>query len=266
MSIDIIYENGIKIFLNEEIANKIKIEVKETVGSTNDEVKASAIKGEREDYLLVSRTQTKGKGRLGRSFFSPDGTGIYMSLLLRPECKAADTTIITTAAAVAVCRALEKIGISDSKIKWVNDIFLDGKKVCGILTEAGFGAKGDVPDYVVLGVGVNMYAPKNDFPQELKDIAGAVFTEKKEGVCNRFIAEFLNDFYELYKKLSERTHIASYREKCFVIGKEINVISGGNITRATAVDIDNNCNLLVEYPDGTKASLGTGEISIRTLE
>lgn len=266
MLIDAISVNGVTKLLDEEIKSKIKIEVKEAVGSTNDEVKALAIKGEGEGYLLVSRAQTKGKGRLGRSFFSPDGTGVYMSLLLRPECKAEETMLITTAAAVAVCRALGKIGVLDSKIKWVNDIFLDGKKVCGILTEAGFGAKGNVPDYVVLGVGVNMYAPKKDFPQELKHIAGAVFTEEKEGVCNRFVAEFLNAFYEFYKKLSERTHIAAYREKCFVIGKEINVISGGNITRATAVDIDNNCNLLVEYPDGTKASLSTGEISIKITD
>ncbi len=263
LSIDVISENGVMKLLDEEIKSKVKLDIRETVGSTNDEVKALAIKGESEGYLLVSRSQTKGKGRLGRSFFSPDGTGIYMSLLLRPECKAEETTLITTAAAVAVCGALQKIGASDPQIKWVNDIFLNGKKVCGILTEAGFGSKGNVPDYVVLGVGVNMYAPENDFPEELKGIAGAAFAEEKEGLCNRFIAEFLNAFFNFYETLSQRTHIADYREKCFVIGKEISVISGDVATPAIALDIDNNCNLIVQYSDGTKTSLGTGEISIR---
>ena len=266
MLIDVISETGVMKLLDEEIKSKIKLDIRETVGSTNDEVKALAIKGEREGYLLVSRSQTKGKGRLGRSFFSPDGTGIYMSLLLRPECKAEETALITTAAAVAVCCALQKIEVSDAQIKWVNDIFLNGKKVCGILTEAGFGSKGNVPDYVVLGVGVNMYAPENDFPEELKGIAGAVFAEEKEGLCNRFIAEFLNAFFKFYETLSTRAHIADYREKCFVIGKEIGVISGDVVTPAIALDIDNNCNLIVQYSDGTKKSLGTGEISIKLTD
>lgn len=262
MASDILSKQGIECFLKDDIRNKIKIDIRESVGSTNDEVKALAISGEKEGYLLVSRSQTRGKGRLGRSFFSPEGTGVYMSLLLKPGCKAEETTLITTAAAVAVCHSLEKMGVNP-QIKWVNDIFVNGKKVCGILTEAGFGGGVPYPDYVVLGVGINMYAPKSDFPKDLKSIAGAVFSEEKEDYCNRFIAEFINSFYGFYKELSSRSHVAEYRNKCFVLGKEISVLPDDSKTSAKAIDIDENCNLIVEYPDGRKEALGTGEISVR---
>ena len=191
---DVILENGIRKYVDKSVCEKIKIDIRDCVGSTNDEVKALAIKGEQEGYLLISRSQTKGKGRLGRSFFSPDSTGIYMSLLLRPKCKAEETTLITTAAAVAVCRSLEKAGVNP-QIKWVNDIFVNDKKVCGILAEAGFNAGTPCPDYVVLGVGINMYPPESDFPEDLKQIAGAVLSDVIQDCCNKFIAEFVNSFF-----------------------------------------------------------------------
>lgn len=263
MASDILSKRGIECFLNGDIRNKFKIDIRECVGSTNDEVRALAVKGEGEGYVLISRTQTQGKGRMGRSFFSPDGTGIYMSLLLRPACKPQDAVLVTTAAAVCVCRALEKIGADNPQIKWVNDIFLNGKKVCGILTEAGFGSGGDVLDYAVLGVGLNMYAPKEGFPPDLQSVAGAVFSEEEEYCCNRFVAEFLDAFYYFYGALSERKHISEYRERCLVLGKEINVIAGDFSTPAKAIDIDKNCNLVAELDNGEKIVLGTGEISVR---
>ncbi len=261
---NVISEKNILDLLDESIKNRIKIDIRGSVGSTNDELKKLAVNGEDEGYLLVSRGQTKGKGRLGRSFFSPEGTGIYMSLLLRPVCSAEETTLITTAAAVAVCKALEKLGAEPS-VKWVNDIFVNDKKVCGILTEAGF-CGGKHLAYAVLGVGVNIYAPENDFPDDLKHIAGAVLSEKSDNACNVFIAEFLNCFFGFYNTLSERNHVAEYREKCFVLGKQINVISQGENLPAKAIDIDGNCNLIVEYATGETATIGTGEISVRVAE
>ena len=259
-----INEENIYKLLNEDIKSKIKIDVKDSVGSTNDEVKRRAVSGEAEGYLLVARSQTRGKGRLGRSFYSPANTGIYMSLLLRPQCKAEETTLITTAAAVAVCKALEKLGVTPA-IKWVNDIFVKGKKVCGILTEAGF-CGGERLSYAVLGIGVNIYTPENDFPEDLKNIAGAVLTQENENDCNLFIAEFLNEFFPFYSCISERRHIAQYREKCFVLGKQINVISQEKTIPAKAVDIDENCNLIAELCTGETVTLGTGEISIIVAE
>ena len=251
--------------LGNELQQKLNINVVESVESTNDRVKELARNGEKEGYILISHHQTKGKGRLGRSFFSPEGTGIYMSLLLKPMCTPEQSTLITTAAAVAVCIALEKLGVKKPLIKWVNDVYVDGKKVCGILTEAGFGMSQDKLDYAVLGVGINIYCPENDFPEEIKDIAGAVFKEQIQGLCNRFVSEFLVAFFDFYRNLTQCRHIPLYREKCFVLGQEINVIQGEKTTPARALDIDENCNLLVQFFDGKTQVLDTGEISVRIL-
>lgn len=260
---DIISACGIKNILQNELKNRINIDVRNTCPSTNSEVRALAQNGGDEGSVVVSASQSQGRGRLGRSFFSPDSTGVYMSILLRPTCHPQDAVLITTAAAVAVCEALELCGVSGAQIKWVNDIFLNGKKVCGILTESGFAADGSKLEYAVVGVGINVYAPQNGFPDDIKDIAGAVFSQEQQGLKNEFVACFLNSFFKYYDKLSLREHIGAYREKCFVLGKEINIISGDGITSATALDVDENCNLLVELRNGEKLCVGTGEISLR---
>lgn len=263
MAQDILSKEGITALLTDEMKPKIKIDIRECVGSTNDELKALALKEEAEGYVLLSRCQTSGKGRLGRSFFSPHSTGVYMSLLLRPACRPQEAVLITTAAAVCVCRALEKAGAGNPQIKWVNDIFLNGRKVCGILTEAGFGSGGSRLDYAVLGVGLNMYAPKDDFPVSLQSVAGAAFSVEEESRSNRFVAEFLNEFFEVYSELSHRKYIEEYRKRCFVLGQKINIVSGSSTTPAMAIDVDENCNLVAETENGERIVLGTGEISVR---
>lgn len=263
---DIISASGIKNALCNELKNRIKIDVRDTCSSTNSEVKAFAQNGGEEGLVVVSASQTQGRGRLGRSFFSPDSTGIYMSVLLKPTCKPQEAVLITTAAAVSVCEALECCGVNGAQIKWVNDIFFNGKKVCGILTESGFGVGGETLDYAVLGVGVNVYAPEKGFPVELNDIAGAVFSQECQGLKNEFIGSFLNSFFKYYDKLSFREHIGAYREKCFVLGKEINIISGEKTTPATALQIDENCNLIVELQCGEQLCVGAGEISLRVRD
>ena len=263
--LDIITSKGIEKFLTPEIKNKIKVEYIEQTESTNDLVKKRAISGEQEGLLVVAGKQVQGRGRMGRQFFSPDDTGIYMSLLLRPEIKPCDAIQITTAAAVSVCDALEQIGAQKASIKWVNDIFVNKKKVCGILTEASFNSKKNTLDYAVLGVGVNMYLPDNGFPEELKDIAGAVFTHKKENLKNEFVACFLNSFMNYYNNLDKKLHSVKYAENCFVVGQQINVITGDTTRLAKALSIDENCGLLVQFETGEKAVLNSGEISVRAL-
>jgi BirA family biotin operon repressor/biotin-[acetyl-CoA-carboxylase] ligase len=260
---DIISASGISAFLENELKSKVEIDVRKSVESTNSEVKALAVAGVEEGYILISEEQSHGRGRLGRSFFSPSGNGIYMSLLLRPVCSAQEATLITSAAAVAVCEALGICGVEHAKIKWVNDVYIGDKKVCGILTEAGFGAGGCALDYAVLGVGINVYAPDGGFPDELKSIAGFVFDGRVQSLRNRLAACFINSFFKYYKKLSEREHVPVYREKCFVLGENIVIHSGENRVNAKALDIDENCNLLVEYENGKKGMVGSGEISVR---
>ncbi len=212
--------------------------------------------------MLIAESQTGGRGRLGRSFFSPDDTGIYMSLLLRPSVSPKDTTLITTAAAVSVCVAFEKAGVEKPQIKWVNDIFVNNKKVCGILTEASFKNNCET-DYAVLGVGINFYEPKNSFPEDLENIAGAVFKNEKENLKNKFIADFLNCFYDFYIDLQGRSHIDEYRKRCVCLGREIKIISPDGERNATAIDVTDDCGLSVILPNGESRVIFTGEISIK---
>lgn len=254
---------GIFDYLENDLKELVKINVEKRVDSTNKRVKELAAEGEKEGYLLVSGMQTTGKGRMGRSFYSPEDTGVYMSLLLRPEIKPEDAVLITTAAAVSVCEALELLGAEESKIKWVNDIFCNDKKVCGILTEAAFDIENNKLGYAVLGVGANIYSPKTGFPEELQGIAGAVFSEQQEDLRNKFIAYFLNSFFGYYKNLSSRNHCGEYRCRCFVIGMEADVVSCGAVRRCKVLDVDDNCGLLVEFMNGEKATINSGEISLR---
>lgn len=262
---DIISAEGIYAYLDDCLKSKVSVTVAQSVTSTNRVVKEKASRGEKEGYLLASAHQTEGRGRLGRSFFSPSDTGIYMSLLLKPAINPQDATLITTAAAVSVCEALEKLGVRDTGIKWVNDIFLNGRKICGILTEAGFDIENNLLDYVVLGVGLNVYAPDGGFPDDIKDIAGAVFEQREEDVRNKLTAFFLNSFYGYYENLESRSHVEEYARRCFVVGKDINVIKGDTVTRARALSVDENCGLVVELSDGSRQTVSSGEISIRTI-
>ena len=165
--IDVINAQKIFELLNEELKNKIKIEVLEKTTSTNTIVKELASENG-EGLVVVAGEQTAGRGRMGRAFFSPGDSGVYTSILLKPQIKPEDAVQITTAAAVSVCRSLEKLGIFDSKIKWVNDIYISNKKVCGILTESSFNSQKGMLDFAVLGVGINIYESEEGFPEDIK--------------------------------------------------------------------------------------------------
>ena len=258
---DIISEEGIKNYLPDCLKGKLTLHVIEETTSTNSDVKEQARAGEKEGFLLIADKQTGGRGRMGRSFFSPAGTGVYMSLLLRPSVKPNETVLITTAAAVSVCRALDELGIKGSSIKWVNDIFLGSKKVCGILTEGGFGTDGNL-DYAVLGVGANIYSPINGFPEELNGIAGNITQDNASDVRNKFIGCFVKHFMELYNDILSRNHLSEYKERSFVIGKEVSFMKGETNYKAIAKDIDENCGLVVEFSDKSTEILNSGEISV----
>jgi len=253
----------------ENILNNLKnkdfysVSVVDSIGSTNDEMKIKAQKGEKEGSVLVALSQSGGKGRLGRRFFSPQNTGLYMSVILRPDLKPEDAILITTAAAVAISKAIDEVSGKFSGIKWVNDIYINGKKVCGILAEAGFNQTEPKLDYVVLGIGVNVYAPEGGFPEDIKDIADAVFSENQENMRALLCAKILDNFYDIYNNLCQKEHVEEYINRSVVVGKEIKVISNGTETDAVCTGIDKECHLLVEYEDGTKDCLSTGEISIK---
>ncbi|MGM9658013.1 MAG: biotin--[acetyl-CoA-carboxylase] ligase [Eubacteriales bacterium] len=224
--------------------------------STNTELRRLAAAGAPEGTAVVAAVQTAGRGRMGRKFVSPAG-GLYMSLLLRPET--ADVLRITSAAAVAAARTVkEEFGI-DCGIKWVNDLYLDGKKVCGILTEAAYSSPGG-PDYAAVGIGLNLSDPEGGFPEELRDIAGSIGVKCDRDTLIETAERIALTLVDTYRDPS--LFIDEYRARSTVIGKDIYVISDGIAVKARATGVDDGCGLIVETEKGTEI-LRSGEISIR---
>jgi BirA family biotin operon repressor/biotin-[acetyl-CoA-carboxylase] ligase len=248
-----------------ELTGLFSIDVYKSLDSTNTLLKKLAGQGAPEGKVIVAEEQTAGRGRLGRSFFSPAGTGIYFSLLLRPGVSASDATRITTAAAVAVALSLEAVAGVNAGIKWVNDVFVDGKKVCGILTEGAFDMESGGMEYAVLGIGVNIAPPQGDFPPELRSIARAVSETAVPGLKSRLIAEILKRFWGYYKNLTDKSYLADYKQKSFILGQEVDVLAGDSTRRATALDIDDDCRLVVRYDDGSTEALNSGEVRIKPI-
>ena len=262
-SSDVITADGITEELG-AFAGKYTVEVLPSCTSTNSVLKERA--GQLPEwYTVIAAEQTAGRGRRGRSFHSPGGTGLYMSVLLRPKLSAEDSVLITTAAAVAVCRTVEQLAGVKAEIKWVNDVFVRGKKVCGILTEAGFDMESGAIEYAVLGVGINVTEPDGGFPEELSGIAGAVFKDRQRNMRDRFAAAFLRQFSLIYEDFPHSGFVKEYRERNFLVGSEVNVLRGGGSEAAVVLEVDGKCRLVVRYPDGRREALSSGEVSVRPM-
>lgn len=255
-------KKGILKYLNKEI-DYIDINCYKSVSSTNTLAKQSALDKAKEGYIVIADSQTCGRGRLGRSFFSPSDAGIYLSIVLRPNNSIKNTLLITTLAAVAVSQAIESVSDKKAYIKWVNDIFVDNKKVCGILSEASINAKNNTPEFVILGIGVNVYKPDGGFPVEISDIAGYIFDEKQNDIKNKLCAKIIERFFFYYNNLDEKDFLVEYRERNFAIGKKITVISGSNEYEADCIGMDDDCCLIVKFENGEEKHISSGEISIR---
>lgn len=257
---DVLSAAGIEKYLGDE---SFRLDVRKCVGSTNTELRGLAEQGAEEGTVVISGMQTGGKGRLGRRFFSPSDTGLYLSILLRPKMPAADSVRITTAAAVAVADAIEECTGETPQIKWVNDIYLRGRKVCGILTEASFSLENGGLDYAVTGIGVNVYEPEGGFPAELADIAGSVSEMSREDLRNRLAASILSHFGKYYADLFSSKMLESYRSRLMWKGERIRVISGQSEYGAVMLDINDSYALRVMPDDGTERTVSSGEITIR---
>ncbi len=251
--------DGISEKLNEKYG--ITVEVRDEVGSTNDELKKAAADEKLNNFLLVARKQTAGRGRIGRKFYSPADSGIYMSLLVRPDSEPEKCTLLTSIAAVAVAEALEEIFSVKADIKWVNDIYIDGRKVSGILTESRF-SQGKAL-FSVVGIGINITESEEGFPDEIKDIAGAVTKEEKADLKNSVIASVVNRFMEYYSALPEMSFAREFDKRLLWKGKKVSVISAQSVYTAEIKGIDEMCHLIVEDGQGTEQTLFSGEISIR---
>lgn len=239
------------------------VEVKEEIMSTNTQLKAAGRNGAADGTVLIARRQTAGRGRMDRRFESPEG-GIYMSLLLRPGIPVEDILYMTTLTAVAVAEAVEEVCGIHPGIKWVNDLYVGNRKVCGILTEAVFDTDGGL-DCVVIGIGLNVYAPKEGFPEEIREIAGALYgaDEREEERRNRLIASVLNKIRQKSFPLDKRKLSIDYKNRSMVIGRWVTVCRGTTEREALVLDINEENHLVVRYGDGAEEALSTGEIRVK---
>ena len=238
----------------------------EEVDSTNSHLKRLAASGAEHGTVLIADCQTAGRGRMGRAFASPGGKGLYLSLLLRPETMPPQTMALTAFAAVAVCEAIAAVCTVRPNIKWVNDILVDDRKLCGILTEMSMNAETGQVDYIVIGAGINVLHQLDDFPPGVRDIAVSLAMLTDEPVSRaELAATLMGALSRMYTQclVDAGEYTARYRELSASVGRDIFVIRHGERRAAFAVGIADDCGLTVRYPDGTGETLTHGETSIR---
>lgn len=258
---DVLSSEGIRPFLNSEYKD-IPIMVHKTIGSTNTEAKLLIMQDAPHGTVILSEEQTSGRGRMGRSFYSPSNSGIYMSIILKPKLDINDSVLITTATSVAVCLAIEKISQYKPKIKWVNDIYINEKKVCGILTEAVTDIESGTISSVIVGIGLNVKT--ENFPDELKETAGAIFaSHTSNSIRNQLSAEIINNVLYMLVNLKDRNFLKIYRERSMIIGERIKYLKNNQWHEGYAKDIDEYGGLVVFHDDGSEETLHSGEISVR---
>ena len=236
-----------------------------SIDSTNSKAKQLADSGEIDGTIVISEEQLNGRGRLGRSWISPQYKGVWMSIILRPDLNPMDAVKLTQIAAAAVVKASEELNIK-TYVKWPNDIVMNHKKICGILTEMN--AELTRINYVVVGIGINVNIDATEFPEDIRDIATSLKIETKHSINRKeLVGRILNNFEDLYIQFVEQNNIEASidicRQNSAVIGKEINIINRDKSIAAKVLNIDSDGRLLVEYEDGRQENLISGEVSIR---
>ncbi len=257
-SSDLVSPEGIRGFLP-EIYRSCPIFALKAVDSTNNYAKRLLLEGVPHGAVVIADTQTAGRGRHGKEFFSPPNTGLYLSLILRPQKALSDALPITLAAAVAVCRAVENLSGLTPQIKWVNDIFFDGKKICGILCEAVSDFESGMVEGLVAGIGINLTTTPEAFGG-LSRVAGSLFPEQLSR--NQLAAEITAELMDLEKDLDSPELIREYKHRSLLLGREIIFERDGRQHNGLAWDINEKGNLLVRLADGRILTLASGEVSI----
>lgn len=246
---------GIKSFLHESLQT-LPLYVFDEIDSTNTEAKRRITKEGITNALFVSNSQTAGRGRSGHTFYSPKDSGIYMSYVFTPSegIKAAEHA--TTKAGVCVAKAIEDLYHITPSIKWVNDIYIGDKKVCGILAEAVLGEKINTGT-IVVGIGINIST--NDFPDDIKDIAGCI-SDNQNISRNKIVAHVINSFSEETKNICDNSYIKYYRQHSMLTGNEITFYKNDEMMKATCLDIDDEAGLVVKLESGEIQTLRNGEV------
>lgn len=240
----------------------------ETIDSTNTRAKELASQGAPHGTVLIADHQTGGRGRRGRSFHSPAGTGIYVSIILRPGCVPQELMHLTCAAAVAMCDAVENSCGIRPGIKWTNDLVWGKRKLAGILTELGLSSAGKV-DYAIIGVGLNCGQEESDFPEDIRAIAGSLHSVTGKPIDRALVAAAMMDaLYRMDRQLltEKEAILGRYRADCITLGKEISLVKAdGTVRYGTALDIDDEGALIVRFSDGSMETVNSGEVSVRGM-
>lgn len=239
----------------------------ETIPSTNDFAKQLARQGAPQGTVLIAGHQTVGRGRLGRSFHSPEGMGIYMSVILRPDCGPGELMHLTCAAAEAACDAVEQTAGIRPGIKWINDLVWQKRKLGGILTELVLTPKGTL-DSAIIGIGINCCQEQSDFPADIRHIAGSLAMASGTAPDRAALAAAM---IEALHRMDEglltcrADMLEQYRRDCITIGQEVVLLRGDQRQYGIAVDIDSSGALVLRYPDGTTEAVNSGEVSVRGM-
>ena len=239
----------------------------DSIGSTNTEAKRLAAAGAPHGTVLIAGQQTAGRGRMGRSFHSPAGLGIYLSVILRPNCPPTELMHLTCAAAVAMCDAVESAAGFRPGIKWTNDLVCGNRKLGGILTELSLGSYGQV-SHAIIGIGINCLHTRTDFPEDLQDMAGSLATVSPGPVDTaKVAAAMIESLYTMDRHLlSEKPAIMDrYRADCVTVGKEVSVHRFDEVRHGTALSVDDGGGLTVRFDDGQTETVAAGEVSIRGM-
>ena len=255
---DVLTAQGIRAQLPEHYKN-IKITVLDTVDSTNTYAKSLISGGETSPAIVAAAEQTGGRGRRGKSFFSPKGKGVYFSIILHPDMSLSATMLLTVAAAVAVARVTDRVSGRHTEIKWVNDVFCGGKKVCGILSEAVCNMELGAIESIVVGIGVNLSSRPEDFPEEIRSVAGSVFPH--DVTRAQIIGAIASELLILAENLSAPQLISEYKKRLFILGHEIEYTKNGVKKYGIAEDVNSEGNLIVSC-GGERDILTSGEVSL----
>lgn len=237
------------------------------IDSTNTRAKELARANAFHGTVLIADTQTGGRGRCGRSFHSPAGSGIYLSVILRPDCKPGELMHLTCAAAVAACDAVEKAAGIRPGIKWTNDLVCGKKKLAGILTELGLTPDGRV-DYAIIGIGINCCQAEDAFPEDIHGIAGSLASVTGHSIDRAAVAARLIEALETMSRelLTGKAEILNqYRADCVTLGQQISLVRGDEVRYGKALDLDCEGALIVRFDGGEVETVNSGEVSIRGM-
>lgn len=240
----------------------------DTIDSTNDKAKAMAAGGAPHGTVIVAGQQTNGRGRLGRSFSSPEGKGVYLSVILRPDCQPDKLMHLTCAAGVAMCDAVEAVCGMRPGLKWINDLIMNSRKLGGILTELSVDSANGKAKYAIIGIGINCSQTEKDFPDDIQKIAISLQDATNKRISREALAAaMIQTLHSMDNALltQQKEILSAYKKDCVTLGKEILLHRDNCVYCATALDIDPNGGLIVKLGDGSTETICTGEVSVRGL-